>query len=243
MSDVNRAYLYVGEDIPGVLREARDFAKKLNCFASPKTASFCGSCLSCQTFDSGSHPDTFFVQGTKKTIGANDVREQMIAPMAVKPYSHRYKVFIVERAQDLTPQAQNALLKMIEEPAEYGVFLFVAPNTRSFLPTVLSRCDIKKFSNEAKTECSDEIIAITNEIAEKLSKIDLYGAFMLYGSVDKLEKPDIMLLLDSLYVHFGKKASYEACKAIVDTKKILSQNGNTQLAIELLMCRLREANA
>ena len=249
---MNRGYIYVGENIPAVYQSALDFAKGLNCKDNAVTdcrnSIFCGSCVSCAAFDNQNHPDTFYVIGTKKSIGVDDIREQLIGPMSLKPYSHKYKVFIIEKAQDLTPAAQNVLLKTIEEPAEYGVFLFVSPNTRAFLPTVLSRCDIVRFSDEAHMEYSPELISLSSEIYEKLSKSDIYDAFLLYGKLEKLEKNEVVQLLDLLYVKYGEKATFgrnyiNACKEILKTKQILSGNGNLQLAIELLFVKLREATS
>ena len=242
---MNRGYIYVGENTPAVYQSALDFAKGLNC-KEKANADFCGSCLSCVRFDNKSHPDTFYVVATKKSIGVDDIRDQLVRPMSLKPYSHKYKVFIVEKAQDLTPAAQNVLLKTIEEPAEYGVFLFVSPNTRSFLPTVLSRCDIVRFSDETFIEYSPELITLSGEIYEKLNKSDIYDAFLLYSKLDKLERSDVVQILDLLYVKYGKESAQgidfvSAYKEILKTKQVLSQNGNLQLAIELLFVKLREA--
>ena len=238
----------MGENVPLVYTKALDFAKGLNCKENQGNSVYCGSCVSCVQFDNNNHPDTFYVVGTKKSIGVDDIRQQLIGPMSLKPYSHKYKVFIVEKAQDLTPAAQNVLLKTIEEPAEYGVFLFVSPNIRSFLPTVLSRCDIVRFSDEAHTEHSPELLALSGEIYENLGKSDVYDAFLLYGKLDKLERSEVVQLLDLLYVKFGEKAAQgnifvSACKEIIKTKQILSQNGNLQLAIEMLFVKLREATS
>ena len=251
---MNRGYIFVGENIPIVFQNALDFAKGLNCKQntnagfqlSTVNTPFCGNCVSCMAFDNQNHPDTFYVVGTKKSIGVDDIREQLIAPMSLKPYSHMYKVFIVEKAQDLTPAAQNVLLKTIEEPAEYGVFLFVSPNVRSFLPTVLSRCDIIKFSEEAHTEYSQDLLALFSKIYEKHQIADIYDAFLLYGMLDKLERSEVVQVLDLLYIKYGEKAVQGsnfclACKEILKTKQILSQNGNLQLAIEMLFVKLREA--
>ena len=242
----------MGENIPQVYKNALDFAKGLNCKENTNAdlqgfatgVHFCGSCTSCAAFDNQNHPDTFYVVGTKKSIGVDDIRDQLIGPMSLKPYSHKYKVFIVEKAQDLTPAAQNVLLKTIEEPAEFGVFLFVSPNTRIFLPTVLSRCVIVRFSDEAHTEYSTNIINLTGEIYEKLGKSDMYDAFLLSGKLDKPERSEIMQLLDLLYVKYGEKAAHgtnftRACKEILKTKEIISGNGNMQLAMELLFVKLR----
>ena len=251
---MNRGYIYAGENIPIVYQNALDFAKGLNCkkntnanFQDSKAGtSFCDSCTSCVAFNNNNHPDTFYVIGTKKSIGVDDIRDQLIQPMSLKPYSHKYKVFIIEKAQDLTPAAQNVLLKTIEEPAEYGVFLFVSPNIHVFLPTVLSRCDIVRFSDEAHKEHSPELIALSVEIREKLGKSDIYDAFLLYGKLEKLERSEVVQLLDLLYVIYGQKAAHgssfvSACKEILKAKQILSGNGNLQLTIELLFVKLREA--
>ena len=241
---MNRTYIYVGENTRAVYQAALDFAKGLNCLAdnAKNKALFCGACLSCNVFDGNNHPDTFYVTGTKKSIGIDDIREQIIAPMALKPFRYKYKVFIVEKAQELTHAAQNVLLKTIEEPAEYGVFLFVAPNNRPFLPTFLSRCETIRFAEETDFEYPDDIKIVAEEVYDTLNKTDIYGAFLLYNRLDKLDKPGIMQMLDLLYVMYGGTANIEACKAIIETKKILSQNANTQLAAELLFYRLNQAN-
>lgn len=104
-------------------------------------ADACGGCVSCKTFESGNHPDVFTVRATKtKAIGVGDVREQIVNSMAVRPYRSSYKIYIVERADTMTAAAQNALLKTIEEPAGYGVFLLLCETFGALLPTVRSRC-------------------------------------------------------------------------------------------------------
>lgn len=131
------AYILEGEAGIGKLALARAFAKALQCEESSHDA--CGTCLSCRVFESGNHPDILYVQAVKtKAIGVEDVRTQIVLPMSEKPFLYQYKIFIVN--QPLTPQAQNALLKTIEEPASFGIFLLLTESTRLFLPTVLSRC-------------------------------------------------------------------------------------------------------
>src|SRR5699024_725727 len=99
----------------------------------------CGHCRSCSAFDSGNHPDIVYVRPTKKTLGVDDVREQILENVSLKQYRYRYKIYIVEQADTMTVQAQNALLKTLEEPPAYAVFLLLAENQTAFLPTILSR--------------------------------------------------------------------------------------------------------
>ena len=101
----------------------------------------CGSCPSCIKAMSGNHPDIIRLTREKeKLISVNDIRQQVIADMAVKPYYGGYKVYIIEDAQLMNENAQNALLKTIEEPPEYGIVFLITDNADSLLETIRSRC-------------------------------------------------------------------------------------------------------
>lgn len=151
---VGHAYIISGEKGIGKHTLAAAFAKTLQCEETRsrlpdggRLPDACGVCLSCRVFESGNHPDVIYVVGTKtKSIGVDDVRDQIIRPMNVKPFRYRYKIFIVGEAETLTPAAQNALLKTMEEPAPYGIFMLLAAHTHAFLPTILSRCVLYKLS-------------------------------------------------------------------------------------------------
>lgn len=229
-------------------------AKGLNCVADETEKKPCGTCISCRVFESGNHPDIIFVSGTKASgIGVSDVREQIIIPMASKPFKYEYKIFIIEKAETLTPAAQNALLKTIEEPASYGVFLFLAPNTFAFLPTVLSRCIVQKFYIDEKQDQNQELFSIATEILNKVNNPDIMQIFALYRKFEpyKDSKETIQNLLNIIYNCYGEKISsaikngqqpqktwLNATQTISETKKIISKNGNTQLAIELMLMKI-----
>ncbi|MDR1558527.1 MAG: DNA polymerase III subunit delta' [Clostridiales bacterium] len=135
---VSHAYVFDGQAGMGKSTLAKALAKTLQCEAGGTDA--CGSCVSCRTFESGNHPDIFNVITDKKSIGVDDIRDQVIKPMETRPYRYRYKIFIIGGADTMTMAAQNALLKTIEEPAPYGLFLLLSENYNAFLPTVISRC-------------------------------------------------------------------------------------------------------
>lgn len=134
---VSHAYLLTGSTGSGKRLIADTFAKTLQCEESGTEP--CGHCKSCSAFDSGNHPDIVYVRPTKKTLGVDDVREQILEDVSLKQYRYRYKIYIVEQADTMTVQAQNALLKTLEEPPAYAVFLLLAENQTAFLPTILSR--------------------------------------------------------------------------------------------------------
>jgi len=106
----------------------------------------CGKCISCITLQSGNHPDAVFVRTQKKSIGIDDVREQIVENISVLPYSSQKRVYIIENAQTLTIPAQNALLKTLEDGPKYAVFLLLSQNHKAFLPTILSRCVLYKIA-------------------------------------------------------------------------------------------------
>lgn len=99
----------------------------------------CGQCLSCIQAASGTNPDIITLEREKESsIGVGDIRK-MRADIMIRPYSAAHKVYIIPDAEKMTPAAQNALLKTLEEPPSYAVLLLLADGTTNFLPTVMSR--------------------------------------------------------------------------------------------------------
>ncbi|MCR5654422.1 MAG: DNA polymerase III subunit delta' [Lachnospiraceae bacterium] len=138
---VSHAYILVGERSAGKEFIANVFAKALQC-EDYKDGEPCCKCHSCGQADSGNQPDIIKLQHEKpNTIGVDDVRK-LIGDVAVKPYSSKWKVYIVNEAEKMTVQAQNALLKTLEEPPAYVVILLLATNLETLLPTIQSRCVI-----------------------------------------------------------------------------------------------------
>ncbi len=136
---VSHAYVLNGEKGMGKKTIAKAFAMTLQCEENGEEA--CLKCHSCLQAMSDNHPDIIWVTHEKPTsVGVEDVREQIINDVQVKPYSSKYKVYIVEDAGKLTPAAQNAFLKTMEEPPDYAVILLLTENVNVFLPTIISRC-------------------------------------------------------------------------------------------------------
>lgn len=147
---VSHAYIISGAEGSGKGMFASALAKTLLCDGGGDDA--CGRCISCRTFEAGNNPDVIYVYPRKtKALSVDDVREQITSDVNIKPYNHRYKIYIIPKADTLTTQAQNALLKTLEEPPEYAVLILLAENTGAFLETILSRCvvfKIKPLSDE-----------------------------------------------------------------------------------------------
>lgn len=137
---VSHAYLIEGAEGSGKRTLASRFAMALLC-KEPQDGEPCGRCDSCRVFLSGNHPDMHYIRpGEKGTLPVQTIREELVQDIEILPYYAGRKVYIVEDAHKMNVQAQNVLLKTVEEPPEYGVILLLAQSVQSFLPTVRSRC-------------------------------------------------------------------------------------------------------
>ncbi len=139
---VSHAYILDGKEKTGKQLISKTFAKLLLCENSKSKP--CLSCSSCISFETGNNPDFFFIESDKKSLGVSDVRENIIKNLETKPFKYKYKVFIIKDAHNMTVQAQNAILKTIEEPPNFAIFILLSKNYNSFLPTILSRCVLFK---------------------------------------------------------------------------------------------------
>ena len=136
---VSHSYILSGEDGVGKGLFAEEFAKILQCTGSGEKP--CGCCHACIQADSHNHPDIIYVQHEKPgTIGVDDIRRGLVNHIQIRPYAGPYKIYIIDEAEKLSIQAQNAMLKTIEEPPAYGIILLLTSNLSTFLPTIRSRC-------------------------------------------------------------------------------------------------------
>lgn len=138
------AYLFQGEEGVGKEALARTFAAGLQC-QSESADKPCKECVSCRQMESGNQPDVIWVTREKASLGVDEIREQLCNTMDIKPFSSPYKIYLVPEAEKMTEAAQNALLKTIEEPPEYGIVILMTSNISALLPTIQSRCLMMEF--------------------------------------------------------------------------------------------------
>ena len=144
---LRQSYIIKGEKGVGKKTAAKKIAEYIMC----ETHSACGSCNGCQSVKTGAHPDcTIISNEDKKVIEVNKLRA-MKKDVFIKPAMAKYRLFIIENAHLLDAPGQNAILKIIEEPPSYAVFIFICDNLNTILPTILSRShilDMEKWSTE-----------------------------------------------------------------------------------------------
>jgi DNA polymerase-3 subunit delta' len=140
------AWLFTGPERVGKATLARLLAQALNCASDTTGIESCGDCAQCRRVAGGIHSDVQTVvielddEGRqRKGISVDQLRE-VERSVALKPYEGRARVVVVDPADDMTPEAQNAFLKTLEEPPPNVVFVLVATQEERLLPTVRSRC-------------------------------------------------------------------------------------------------------
>ena len=134
---ISHFYLISGPEGSGKHTLARLLAAAILCLGENKP---CLSCHACRKVLSGAHPDFITVDDPEKKTVPVDLIRQARADIFVRPNESDHKIYLFPRAQDMGLPGQNALLKVLEEPPEYGVFLLITDNPERLLPTVRSRC-------------------------------------------------------------------------------------------------------
>jgi DNA polymerase III subunit delta' len=141
---VSGSYLFSGIESVGKKMMALWFAKLLNC---PDENPPCEKCISCRKINGGIHPDVKMItrEENKTVITIDQVRSQVIDEANYRPFEGKFRIFIIDDAHLLNEQAQNALLKTLEEPGETVIIILVTSRPSELLPTIISRCREIKF--------------------------------------------------------------------------------------------------
>src|SRR5258708_16941837 len=134
---IAHGYIFSGQRGTGKTSVARILARCLNCIEGPTTKP-CGKCASCLEITGGNSPDVIEIDAASNR-GINEMRE-LRENVRYRPARDRYKVFIVDEAHQITSEAFNALLKTIEEPPSWVVFLLATTEAHKIPATIASRC-------------------------------------------------------------------------------------------------------
>ena len=178
-------YLFLGGAGAGKRLIANTFAKALQCEGEKRP---CDSCKSCHAFNHGNHPDVIYFQPLKngKTYTIEDVREQLLETVDLKPFQYEKKIYIIEKADTLNIQSQNALLKTLEEPPAHAVFLLLAERAEAFLPTILSRVVVMKIRPLSAETIADYLMQ-AGHLAEESHILSAYAQGRIGQALELVE--------------------------------------------------------
>lgn len=142
LNKTSHSYLFWGTEGIGKKKIALEFAKKLLCLTPNEENCRCKACIE---FDSNNNPDFMMIEPQDGKVKIDQIRE-MQRKVAEKPIVSDNKVYIIDDSDTMTSEAQNCLLKTLEEPPEYAIIILVTNNKEGLLPTIRSRCEIVKFT-------------------------------------------------------------------------------------------------
>ena len=181
----SHAYLFLGGAGAGKRLIANTFAKALQCEGEKRP---CDSCKSCHAFNHGNHPDVIYFQPLKngKTYTIEDVRVQLLETVDLKPFQYEKKIYIIEKADTLNIQSQNALLKTLEEPPAHVVFLLLAERAETFLPTILSRVVVMKIRPLSAETIADYLMQ-AGHLAEESHILSAYAQGRIGQALELVE--------------------------------------------------------
>ena len=140
---ISHSYLMIG--IPGIGKKliAYEYAKAILCLGESQ---ICDTCKSCMEFNTNNHPDFIYVEPDGNSIKIEQIRE-LQKRIQEKPIISSKKIYIIDNADLMTKEAQNCLLKTLEEPPEFAIIILIGTNENAFLTTIKSRCMILHFNS------------------------------------------------------------------------------------------------
>ena len=198
------AYLFEGEKGLQKRQTASYFAAALLCENDKSVP--CGECESCIQAMSGNNPDIKSMALSditdKKSIGADDVRA-IISDVYTRPFKAEKKVYILEDGDALTVQAQNALLKVLEEPPAYAVFIICTSNGELILPTVRSRTRVVRFASASDRQIIEYVIKKYPDMAERAEFVASFAEGVL-GRADFICSDELAIKLRNQALEFVK---------------------------------------
>lgn len=153
LKKMSHSYIFWGTEGIGKKIIAKEFAKQILCLGDNKPDCKCKSCIE---FDSENNPDFQLINSENDKIKIEQIRE-MQRKIAEKPIISHHKVYIIDSADKMTPEAQNCLLKTLEEPPEYIVIILICSNENNLLSTIKSRCTRLHFDKIENSEILDYI--------------------------------------------------------------------------------------
>lgn len=236
---VSHAYILAGEKGAGKRMIADIFATTLQCEEGGTNP--CGKCRSCMQAEGSNQPDIITVAHEKASLGVEDIRSQVNSDVAIKPYSSARKVYIIPDGEKMTEQAQNALLKTIEEPPEYAVFLLLTENMNAFLPTILSRCvtlQLKPVNLQLIKQYLMDQYQVPDYLAEVSAKFSQgnVGKAIRYASSEEF----IEIKAETIHVltHVEEMKNYEIMQFV--KKMAEKKNGDISDYLDLMLLWYRD---
>jgi len=258
---IAHAYLLRGPSASIKEALAFEFAAGLLCDHPAPDGSACGTCYSCKEVAKRAHPDLYVIQKEGSAIRIKRSHEVLREALS-RPFHSRRKVFILQDAEEMTDEASNALLKLVEEPPSYVVFILTTGNASKIPETIISRCQVIPCRQLPAPHEDREALMERGKEAERLLREILESSpveeAVKYAKTEPAERLNLVSLLETaVYQRIGRrvesgfdrdwsadedtKGDYRALTALVRAKDRLSGNVNAFLTFSILFMELNRS--
>lgn len=274
LAHTGMSFLFVAGDRRLMLETALEFAKFIVCSANKEKREDdepCGRCLDCQKVSKRQHPDVLWLEpeGLSSSIKIEEVR-LVKKRISLKPYVAKKKVVVIQDSQQLSLEAANALLKILEEPPADSILILIAESTTQLLPTVVSRCQLIRFSAQETGQSRPDDF-IDNLIVKFFAADEPNRSRELYEETAVLERSIVEKLLQELAFvfrdlvmikvnsfgqtllshqkkeklkiwaeFFAQEALEDILEEVLRIKDYIHKNANIKLCIDLLIKTITE---
>ena len=224
---------------------AKNFAKMILCLK--QNAEVSCKCRACTMFEDENQPDYFEINKEKtEMIKIDEIRDMQIK-IAEKPIISEKKVYVINNAENMNQEAQNCLLKTLEEPPEYVTIILVCNNENTILTTIKSRCTKVAFTEECKKELTEEEKVRFQNLEKIFGNIEKYLSIDLLNNLDVLykDKENIYENLNFINIILLQKAKenekyLDYIDYVEETKSRLKSNTNYDMCIDNLILKIWE---
>lgn len=229
---IGHAYLFCGTRGTGKTTIAKIFAKAVNCEA-PQNGSPCGKCKSCQAIASGASMNVIEIDAASNN-GVDNIRE-IVDEVSYSPAQGKYKVYIIDEVHMLSIGAFNALLKTLEEPPGYVIFILATTEVHKIPITILSRCQRYDFKRIDIDTITDRMMELMEQ--EKVS-VEPKALRYIAKTADGSLRDALSLLDQCIAFHFGKELTYDMVLSVLGAvdNEVFSRLLRYMIAEDVLSC-------
>ena len=264
--NILHSYLFIGEEGIGKKMLAKEFAKAILCNSENNRP--CNTCKSCVEFNTNNNANFNLIKEEGRAIKIEQIRNMQVK-IAEKPINSDYKVYLINDAELMTQEAQNCLLKTLEEPQEYIVIILITSNENKVLNTIKSRCMKLYFNNLDKCnvkkvlteqfemkDVNDSFLdavggSIKKELLIKEKSSEYEQITKLFDIIDKENLVNFInsasIIYENIKIRSNSSNSFKFANCIFtveEVKKRLIANSNYDMSIDyLLMNMWKEINS
>ena len=226
-NNISHSYIFNGQPGIGKFLFAKEFAKAILCTDSNMNLKPCGKCKSCESIENNNNPDLLIIDEVNSSIKNEQIKE-IVNDVFEKPIQGTKKVYVINNSENMTREAQNSLLKTLEEPPEHAVIILISNNENLLLNTIKSRC----FKINFKTLTNDEIAQYfkQNNIVMDSQLLQSFE-----GSIEKaliiMQNVDSYKEVNSLFDNINEKNELEILQV---KEKIFNDKETTDIVLNLI---------